>query len=71
MLDSYSVMIIENIYKKVNKISVKNKKSNKNGSQKNKDKDYTIIRKFNNDGPSFQKVMEEILIRKLNELDEK
>jgi hypothetical protein len=69
MLDSYSRMTMKNIYKKVNKISVKDKKSNK--SKKNKEEDYTVIRKFNNDGPSFQKVMEEILIRKLNELDKK
>lgn len=58
--------ILEKISKKL--ICIK-WKSNK--SKKNKEEDYTVIRKFNNDGPSFQKVMEEILIRKLNELDRK
>lgn len=69
MLDNYNVMAIKNIYKKVNKISVKGEKNSNSRSKKNKKEDYTVIRKFNNDGPSFQKVMEQILIRKLNQID--
>lgn len=38
-------------------------------TEKNKKKDeYKVIRKFNKDGESFQKVMEKILINKLNNM---
>ena len=43
-----------------------NSKDNTNKKQKS---EYTIIRKFNNDGLSFQKAMEQLLIMKLNNLD--
>ena len=37
--------------------------------QKTKEWIYIVIRKFNNDGLSFQKAMEQLLIMKLNNLD--
>ena len=37
--------------------------------EKNKKDEYTVIRKFNNDGPSFQEVMEQILILRINKSD--
>lgn len=38
---------------------------------KNKKDEYKVIRIFNKDGEPFQKVMESILIDKLNNLSEK
>ena len=43
-----------------------NSKDNTNKKQK---REYTVIRKFNSDGLSFQKAMEQLLIMKLNNLD--
>lgn len=43
-----------------------NSKDNINKKQKS---EYTIVRKFNNDGLSFQKAIEQLLIMKLNNLD--
>ena len=43
-----------------------NSKDNTNKKQK---REYTVIIKFNNDGLSFQKAMEQLLIMKLNNLD--
>ena len=43
-----------------------NSKDNKNKKQKS---EYIVIRKFNNDGLSFQKAMEQLLIMRLNNLD--
>lgn len=45
-------------------------KNNENENIKKKSKDnYKVIRKFNKNGPTFQEVMEKILIMKLNDLD--
>lgn len=44
----------------------KSSKDNKYKKQKN---EYTVIRKFNNDGLSFQKAMEQLLMMRLNNLD--
>lgn len=41
----------------------KNKKK-----EKNKESDYTVIRKFDNKGESFQKIMEKLLLQKMNEI---
>ena len=42
---------------------------NKNKKSEIKKDEYTVIRKFNNDGPSFQEVMEQILILRINKSD--
>ena len=52
---------------KKKELEEKNKNSNK--QSKNKKDEYTVIRKFNNDGPSFQEVMEQILILRINKSD--
>ena len=45
-------------------------KNNENENIKKKSKDnYKVIRTFNKNGPTFQKVMERIIIMKLNNLD--
>ena len=46
----------------------KNSKENKYRKQKS---EYAVIRKFNNDGLSFQKAMEQLLIMKLNNMDKR
>ena len=45
-------------------------KNNENQNIKKELKDnYKVIRTFNKNGPTFQEVMEKILIMKLNDLD--
>ena len=43
-----------------------NSKDNTNKKQK---REYTVIRKFNNDGLSLQKAMEQLIIMNLNNID--
>ena len=51
------------------KKELENKNKNKNKKSEIKKDEYTVIRKFNNDGPSFQEVMEQILILRINKSD--
>ena len=45
-------------------------KNNENENIKKKPKDnYKVIRTFNKNGPTFQGIMEKILLMKLNDLD--
>ena len=45
-------------------------KNNENENIKKESKDnYKVIRTFNKNGPTFQEVMEKILVMKLNDLD--
>ena len=45
-------------------------KNNENENIKKKPKDnYKVIRTFNKNGPTFQEIMEKILLMKLNDLD--
>ena len=45
-------------------------KNNENENIKKKSKDsYKVIRTFHKNGPTFQEVMEKIIIMKLNDLD--
>ena len=61
---------MSNNIKKVFYRKVKKKElENKNKKKKKKKDEYTVIRKFNNDGPSFQEVMEQILILRINKSD--
>ena len=43
-------------------------RNNENIKKKSKD-NYKVIRTFNKNGPTFQEVMEKILLMKLNDLD--
>mgnify|MGYP001860068339 CR=1 FL=1 len=61
---------MSNNIKKVFYRKVKKKElENKNKKSEIKKDEYTVIRKFNNDGPSFQEVMEQILILRINKSD--
>ena len=45
-------------------------KNNENQNIKKESKDnYKVIRTFNKNGPTFQEVMEKILLMKLNDID--
>ena len=44
-------------------------KNNENENIKKSKDNYKVIRTFNKNGPTFQEVMEKILIMKLNDLD--
>lgn len=43
------------------------KQDNNKETETNK-KEYTIIQKFNNEGETFQKVMEKIILRRMNNI---
>lgn len=42
-------------------------KENEKNKKDENNKEYKVIRKFNNEGDSFQKIMEKLIMQKLNE----
>lgn len=43
-------------------------KQDESKENETKKKEYTIIQKFNNEGESFQRVMEKIILRRMNNI---